>query len=280
MAPLLFLQSLLFVLTAVCWAEIVNLRTNQAESRALINRIETQHDYGTGPAVAADGGKDEAQDLELLDIVLVATVDGKFHALNRTSGYTLWSMASTPTSNGGTSSPSSLSPLVRTKHVDYDPDDIDDTIPETYIIEPQSGDIYVMTNPESPLQRFPLSMAELVDMSPFSAPTDNDKRVFIGRKETSLILLELETGKIKGTLNSECPPYEDKGVDLDELEDDDSRLPATTEVFIGRTGGAHFVTWVGIYRHYSRLPHFDIHAAARGTTGSTEPLLLGLWAQQ
>ncbi|KAJ2922587.1 hypothetical protein H1R20_g14493, partial [Candolleomyces eurysporus] len=181
---------------------------------------------------------DAAQDLELLDIVLVATVDGKFHALKRTSGKTLWSMSSAYSSSGPSTSAaaSTLAPLVRTRHLDYDPDEFDDTTPhETYIIEPQSGDIYVMTNPNSPLQRFPFSMAELVDMSPFTAPTERENRTFIGRKETSLILLELETGKIKSTLNSACPPYEDKAIDLDELEESDSRLAETTEVFIGRT---------------------------------------------
>ncbi|KAF5323103.1 hypothetical protein D9611_009216 [Ephemerocybe angulata] len=244
MAPILYLYSLLFVLGGVCWAEVVNLRSNPsrppAEARALVNRVEPQHDYGSAHTTTNDGGKDVAKDLELLDIVLVATVDGKFHALNRTSGYTLWSMASASplgNSNNTPAGPSTLAPLVRTQHQDYDPDEFDDsTMQETYIIEPQSGDIYVMTSPNSPLQRFPFSMAELVDMSPFTAPTDGERRMFIGRKETSLILLELETGKIKATLNSECPPYEDNVADLlDELEDDDSRMPATTEVFIGRT---------------------------------------------
>lgn len=239
MAPSFLLNLLLCVLVGVCWAEIVNLRANSPpphpDSRALINRVTPQHDYRSPLPKAEDHVETSLKDLKLLDIVLVSTVDGKFHALNRTSGYTLWSMATSSSSSH--QGPSSLSPLVRTQHLDYDPYDFDDAAgQETYIIEPQSGDIYVMTSPNSPLQRFPFSMAELVDMSPFTAPTDNEKRMFIGRKETSLILLELETGKIKATLNSECPPYQDEVIDLDELEEDDSRQPATTEVFIGRTG--------------------------------------------
>src|SRR5258708_3857722 len=117
---------------------------------------------------------------ELLDIVLVASVDGKFHALNRTSGHTLWSMSSFATTTS-VSAPSSLSPLVRTSHPTYDPDLVDDHHDsseepqhETYIIEPQSGDIYVLHSPSSPLQRFPLSMSELVHLSPFTSVNKDD----------------------------------------------------------------------------------------------------------
>ena len=60
--------------------------------------------------------------------------------------------------------------------------------------------------------------------------------MFVGRKETSFLLIELETGKIKATMNTECPwdPFDDEDVDLDELE---GSKPSPSEVFIGRTGG-------------------------------------------
>ena len=188
---------------------------------------------------------------ELLDIVLVASVDGKFHALNRTSGHTLWSMSSFATTTS-VSAPSSLSPLVRTSHPTYDPDLVDDHHDsseepqhETYIIEPQSGDIYVLHSPSSPLQRFPLSMSELVHLSPFTSVNKDDVKVFVGRKETSLILMELETGRIKATLNAECPfipdEYQDPKIDLDELEGSKPPISAPTEVYIGRTGASAFL---------------------------------------
>ncbi|KAG7445216.1 kinase-like protein, partial [Guyanagaster necrorhizus] len=186
-------------------------------------------------------GEATEQDVELLDIVLLASVDGKFHALNRTSGQTLWSMSSFASSTAA-AAPTALAPLIRTIHHDHDPDLVDDnTDQETYIIEPQSGDIYVMVTPSSPLQRFPFSMSELVDMSPFSFADSDDRRVFVGKKETSLLLVELETGRIKATLNSECPwdPFEgfqdDDELDLDELEGSKPKPPPPTEVFIGRT---------------------------------------------
>ncbi len=73
-------------------------------------------------------------------------------------------------------------------------------------------------------------------------------KLFVGKKETSLLLIELETGVVKATINpnSECPwdPFEDfsrqddDDLDLDEL---DGTKPSkanrnSAEVFIGRTG--------------------------------------------
>ncbi|KAJ7481584.1 hypothetical protein FB451DRAFT_131660 [Mycena latifolia] len=175
---------------------------------------------------------DPLQDAELLDILLVASVDGNFHALNRTTGHTLWSM---PSSAPCASQPT-LAPLIRTSVPDGAPQD-----PYTYIIEPQSGDIYVMATPSSPLQRFPFSISDLVDMSPFSFSAADDHRIFVGRKETSLFVLELETGSIKVASDAACPwnPFEglrdtDLGLDLDELEELEPK-PKPTEVFIGRT---------------------------------------------
>jgi serine/threonine-protein kinase/endoribonuclease IRE1 len=88
-------------------------------------------------------------------------------------------------------------------------------------------------------------MSRIVDASPFSLPNDQD-RIFVGKKETSLLMLELETGALKGTLDSssECPwgPFaESEGnneVDLDELDGTKppKEKPTSTKVLIGRTG--------------------------------------------
>nr|VWO95301.1 Pectinesterase (EC [Ganoderma boninense] len=231
MKPLASLSALL-ASAGICLAEILALRSSPSKdlsTRVNILRSEDPRPY------AGHG------DLELLDIVLVASVDGKLHALNRTSGVSLWSMASS-----GAAAPAAFGPLVRTEHPEVDPDltDDGDASQEIYIIEPQTGDIYVMSSPDSPLQRLPFSMAQLVDMSPFSFSGDEDRRVFVGSKETSLLLIELETGKIKATVDPKCPwtPFEDltetsQDVDLDEL--DGSKPPKEevqrTEVYIGRT---------------------------------------------
>ncbi|KAJ7177973.1 hypothetical protein C8R46DRAFT_942898 [Mycena filopes] len=230
MAPLLYITAFLLTILVACCAEIVNLRTPHHNNVQALSNPNPRDGPSPGPL----------GDSELLDIVLVASVDGKFHALNRSTGRALWSMASFASSS--TSQLSTLAPLVRTSHIDHDPDLTDDTAyQETYIIEPQSGDIYVMATPSSPLQRFPFTMSELIDMSPFSFAAADDHRVFVGRKETSLLLVELETGNIKATINSACPwdPFEDlrdeDELDLDELDGSKPPMSKPTEVFIGRT---------------------------------------------
>ena len=232
------------------------------------------------------------KDHDLLDIILVASVDGKFHALNRTSGATLWSMSSFATTTS-VSAPSSLAPLVRTQHIEHNPDsDNDDDTPlETYIIEPQSGDIYVMSTPSGPLQRFPFSMSELVEISPFSSENEHGARYFVGRKETSLILMELETGKIKATLNSEfeCPfipdDFEDsQDIDLDELEGSKPLISAPTEIYIGRTGTSiSFLTLLFFqFSQLSRLPYSNTQEIHLKCTQPSHPqsLFLNIRAQQ
>ncbi|EIW53380.1 bifunctional endoribonuclease/protein kinase IRE1 [Trametes versicolor FP-101664 SS1] len=226
--------SALLATAGTCLAEFLALRSQPGnELSTHVNAVRDGHVFS---------GHD---DLELLDIVLVASVDGKLHALNRTSGTSIWSMASSSDTAAATA-PAAFGPLVRTEHPDLDQDitDEDDPAQEIYVVEPQSGDIYVMSSPDSPLQRLPFSMSQLVDMSPFSFSGDEDRRVFVGKKETSLLLIELETGRIKATVDSECPwmPFEDltqapPPIDLDELESSD--LPQEPfvphEVFIGRT---------------------------------------------
>ncbi|KAH7882970.1 hypothetical protein F5I97DRAFT_1900991 [Phlebopus sp. FC_14] len=233
------LTTFIFFLVALCVAETVTLGryafndvlSTAADPRAVASARLSR---STKPTLVSD-----SEDVNLLDIVLVASVDGRLHAVNRTSGQKLWSMSAT-----ASDIPSSLAPLVRTKHATVDPDltDDDDIHQELYVIEPQSGDIYVMATPTSRLQPLSFSMSQLVEMSPFKFAREDDERVFVGKKETSLLSIELETGKVKA-INAECPwdPFEDftskDDVDLDELEDYMSKPGkfTPTEVFIGRT---------------------------------------------
>ncbi|KAH7107041.1 hypothetical protein BKA62DRAFT_685835 [Auriculariales sp. MPI-PUGE-AT-0066] len=145
---------------------------------------------------------DEA--VELLDTVLVASVDGMFHAVNRTSGVVQWSM----TSSGETQVPTGLAPLVRSRKPNGDVSDWDADW-DTYVIEPQTGEIYVVPshrNPDEPLHKLGLSVDQLVDYSPFTLPGDDKSRSFIGKKETSLLSLDLRTGKVTSFVNvaDEC----------------------------------------------------------------------------
>ncbi|TFY57369.1 hypothetical protein EVJ58_g7053, partial [Rhodofomes roseus] len=235
-------------------------------NRDLSTDVQLRHDsYRLAQGSAATNG------LDLLEIVLVASVDGRLHALNRTSGDFIWSMK---TASG--TEPATLGPLVRTKHPEIDPDltDDDSVHREVYLVEPQSGDIYIMSTPDGPLQRLPFSMPQLVDMSPFSFPSDDDRRMFIGRKETSLLLVELETGRVR-TMNHECPwdPFQDLaepaefGLDLDDLEgaEPPKRASRPTEVFIGRTGELHPPLTA---QHHSRSADYHISIHTRPSRSS------------
>lgn len=243
MAPL-SIQALFFLLAGVCLAEVISLRPHVDDGITdLSTRVhirKTQDSY-TGNGIN--------EPLELLDIVLVASVEGNLHALNRTSGQVLWTISSSE-AEASSNTPSTLGPLVRTRHPDPDPLADGDDEQEVYVIEPQTGEIYVMATPDSPMQRLPLSMAQLVDLSPYTMAGDDSTKMFVGKKETSLLLVELETGRVKGTVNpnAECfwDPFDEfarQGDVNDELDLDDleSSKPTrshqqTTEVFIGRTG--------------------------------------------
>ena len=239
---ILLFSSLFLIFGVQCVAETFSIR-----KRALVTRPNNPSGFPLKPPIAGVGDGSKREDLYLLDIILVASVDGKFHALNRTSGHTLWSMSASSAFPG--SAPPTLRPLVRTNHANTYPNVLDneDGQEDLYIIEPQSGDIYVMASPTSPLQRLAFSMSQLVDMSPFSFAVEGDGRTFVGSKQTSLFSIELETGKVKD-VTAECPwdPFEDlnqdeKGlanIDLDDLEASEppKPVPTSTLVSIGRTG--------------------------------------------
>lgn len=85
---------------------------------------------------------------KILDVVLLATIDGKFHALNRTDGTILWSMQNSFTTDCAVGEQEkSLSPLIRTANVLQPPesDENGDDEEKIYIVEPQSGSIYILS---------------------------------------------------------------------------------------------------------------------------------------
>ncbi|KAG8950157.1 bifunctional endoribonuclease/protein kinase ire1 [Tulasnella sp. 424] len=160
------------------------------------------------PRVSFRDSSLEADELKLMDVVLLASVDGRFHALNRTTGRMLWSMDQ-PIANPQVAV-TNLKELVLTQHGglrttnEFSLDDFDDdpAITETYIIEPQSGAIFVSpadSKREDPLQRLPFTMQQLVDMSPLRI----DHRTFVGKKRTSLITLDLASGELVEVLDPE-----------------------------------------------------------------------------
>lgn len=201
--------------------------------------------------------------LVLSDTVLVASIDGKFHALNRTTGRVKWSMHKPP-ANIHSVDPSIKEPpiynLVRSLHRDPPADDNEDVgTEETYIIEPQSGEIFVLppgAASSAPLEKLPFTVPKLVDLSPFRLQVHNEHRMFLGRKETSFITLDLDTGDVisiddtdsciwkERSIQDSARYRPDEGIDRKsyyELFDEDSsdapsRKPSLRrEIVIGRT---------------------------------------------
>lgn len=211
------------------------------------------------------GPSTAGQDIKLLDIVLAASIDGHFHALNRTTGELIWSMADdleylqSPRDPNTDSAPpitaqSPLYNLVRSDHrslVDSDDGDEDD---ETYVVEPQTGEVYVMqplAPADAPVERLGYSLPQLVELSPFKPPGD-DERIFVGQKTTSLISLDLLTGRILGVYGERCAWDDNESteeaapVDVNAMLDDldgTNELPKKqrpVEVVVGRTGTGLF----------------------------------------
>lgn len=178
----------------------------------------------------------------------------------------MWSMHMHPSlsapeegANVGNDSESGLGQLIKTPTYnsslllgsgeDDDADDQDDL----YIIEPQSGSIYVLQHPSSrmssssrkqqPLRKLPYTLPQLVDRSPFfPASSQSDSResgkMFVGRKETRLLVLELETGKVRGLVDPDVCTWDQLYPDKSEADDQDDTNPHTrkkTEIYISRT---------------------------------------------
>ncbi|KAF8337115.1 uncharacterized protein EI90DRAFT_3044948 [Cantharellus anzutake] len=138
----------------------------------------------------------EAEELQLGDVVLAASVDGNFHAFDRINGRLKWSMQTLPS---GPANQSLLYPLVHSEQPSlHDIHDDGFHLHETFVIEPQSGEIFILPPgglADTPLERLPYTIMQLVDLSPFQFPGD-DQRMFLGRKETSMITLDLNSGKV------------------------------------------------------------------------------------
>jgi len=236
----------LFILVVVCRAEpfsIHNFRNGIKAAVAPRQAPTLIEQFQFRQPERGQQQTDKLEELKLLDIILVASVDGKFHALNRTTGHILWSMADMPApTRSNRSHHMELGNLVRTQHPPLE--DLDGQ--ELYIVEPQSGALFVLPdNAQShePLQRLPFTIPYLDGLSPYSYSGD---KTFVSKKETSMIALELETGRVIRTVtsDSECiwdaidehtPPEDDDLTSLlDNLEA--KPKPRPTIVHIARTG--------------------------------------------
>ncbi|CEQ40656.1 SPOSA6832_02298, partial [Sporobolomyces salmonicolor] len=194
----------------------------------------------SGEGQPEDEQAEDGQAFSLSPLVLAVTVDGQVHALKRETGQWVWTLhddggvalggvgrgskeerlrrtragdaVSGPlvksvsrrkaamNGRGGVSNETGVVP-VETSAGDEGRDS------ETYIIEPTGdGDIYVYTRSSGRdgaggLEKLPLSMAELVALSPFRFPGDSS-RMFSASKHTKFVGVDLKTGRLVGVFGS------------------------------------------------------------------------------
>ncbi|ORY32252.1 hypothetical protein BCR39DRAFT_523577 [Naematelia encephala] len=163
---------------------------------------------------------------DLLPFVVIATIDGALHAVDRDGGKVRWTLKEgvEPLVGGG----------VRGKGND-----------EEYIVEPLSGSLYVFEEEEREgetpkIRKLPLSVEQLIELSPFTFP-HSPSRIFTGSKHTSLLTIDLRTGQqlhcyssLAGNMSN---PETDCTCESEQISDDmEGRARSNRDVlFVGRT---------------------------------------------
>lgn len=222
----------------------------------------------------------------LSPLVLAVTVDGQVHALKRDTGQWVWTLHDDGgvalggpgrgsveerkrRSRAGESFGGPLvksvsrrragnAPLDRSNETGLSPvgDETDDSEAtgrddETYIIEPAGdGDIYVYSRSSGGLEKLPLSMAELVNLSPFRFPGDSS-RMFSASKHTKFVGVDIKTGRLVGVFGSNAGWCEWDEVDElsggtkkerieEDCEEDIAKRPEDL-LYMARTGELHLL---------------------------------------
>ncbi len=133
------------------------------------------------------------QDWEVEDFILVATIDGSLHALDRKNGKERWILGNPE------------SPMIETIHHrqnrsnKHDLESEDDFM---FIVEPSlDGNLYIQhKDPSIGLQRLDMTMRSLVDRSP--QRTRDPPLVFVARKEASMYTIDAATGNVKDFIDT------------------------------------------------------------------------------
>lgn len=191
-------------------------------------------------------GSHSMNDWLVADLILVSSIDGSLHALDRQTGLKLWEIPGDKPLVQVATSESLKSRLTQRVSFSTNCEDCD-TI---WIVEPVGeGTLYYFT-PITGLQQFPISIKELVMQSPFSLRGDD--KIYIGSHSTTLYSIESRTGKILKAYGSgqstlaqpECHtkrPFKDYDEGSAE-EEEDYAFGASEEngfFMIGRTGKLH-----------------------------------------
>ena len=249
---------------------IRHLTFNAPPAPPPVERLEFPEFHGQFEAAdpsSAYPGEETLGTLALSPIVLAVTVDGHVHGIQRTTGQWLWTLhddggaGAGPSSGGAGSSRLEgtnplVSPLVRSRtrrttpstssgRLSNDtglsaPDVVDE---EMYVIEPAGqGAIYLYTKSDGAIQKLPLTMQELVNLEAFTFPTD-DSRMFVGRKESKLVGVDLRTGRLVGVFGNgngwcEWDPDQDGADDRVRTEECDEQIQRRPEdlLYMAKTG--------------------------------------------
>jgi serine/threonine-protein kinase/endoribonuclease IRE1 len=159
-----------------------------------------------------------SQSFQLSPLLLVSTLDGQLHALDRQTGTWNWTLNDP---NHHAHNLFDHTGLIHSPCLSSD-QSLSDQDHELYTIEPHNdGDLYVFikssTGP-SRLEKLPLSVSQLVNLSPFTFPGDSSK-MFIGKKESHLIAIDLTTGIVLNSLNSNPEQVSFKGKEKSTSQD-------------------------------------------------------------
>lgn len=133
------------------------------------------------------------QDWEVEDFILVATIDGSLHALDRKNGRERWALGNPD------------SPMIETIHHRpnrSDNNDLDSEDEFIFIVEPSlDGNLYIQhKDPAIGLQRLDMTVRSLVDRSP--QRTRDPPLVFVARKEASMYTIDAATGNVKDFIDT------------------------------------------------------------------------------
>ncbi|KAK0346065.1 bifunctional endoribonuclease/protein kinase ire1 [Friedmanniomyces endolithicus] len=194
------------------------------------------------------------QDWQVEDIVLLATVDGKLHARDRTTGAARWQLEVD-------------TPMVETTYhrhnrsVDENGLEVDDLI---WIVEPsQDGQIYVYV-PGSGLgmQRLGYTVKELADLAPYAG--DGHLAIsYTAEKKNTLYTIDAGTGNILKVFSSAGAITNDdrscrRVNSLESLEEDDEKCEPIGTLLLGRTEytiGVNTLNGVNTIRYFEWGPN-------------------------
>lgn len=176
-------------------------------------------------------------DWAVADFILISSIDGSLHALDRHTGLEIWSIpGEQPLVHVSTSE--SLKNASKSRNYSSSCEDCD----LIWITEPLGeGTLYYFT-PDKGLQQLPISIKELVQ-SPFAF--GKDQKLITGSHHTTLYSIESKTGRILKVYGAEksslsqasCPtPSNLFFLDDEEYDDEDDEFVNDGSFMVGRTG--------------------------------------------